>query len=113
MSTHPHDAESRRRFLHRSVGALLALAGLARARPLEAEGVAGTAMRRRYGGPHPTPRPGIEFYAGVDNVFDREVATFGVYGEAEDVLGEDFEDARRFIGPGAPRLFETGLRLRF
>ena len=60
MSTHPHDAENRRRFLHRTVGALLALAGLARARPLEAEGVAGTAMRRRYGGPHPTPRPGID-----------------------------------------------------
>ena len=60
-----------------------------------------------------TPRPGIELYAGVDNVFDRDVETFGVYGEADDVLGDDFEDARRFVGPGAPRLFETGVRLRF
>lgn len=60
-----------------------------------------------------TPRRGIEVYAGVDNLFDRDVETFGVYGEAEDVLGEDFEDARRFVGPGAPRLFETGVRLRF
>lgn len=60
MTTLPHDAESRRRFLGRSLSALLALAGLARARPLEAAGVAGMPMRRRYGGPHPTPRPGID-----------------------------------------------------
>ena len=63
MTTLPHDAESRRRFVRRSMGALLALAGLVRARPLEAAGVAGVTgvpMRRPYGGPHPTPRPGID-----------------------------------------------------
>ena len=60
MSTLPHDAENRRRFLRHSVGALLALAGLARARPLGAVGVAGMPIRRPYGGPHPTPRPGID-----------------------------------------------------
>ena len=60
MSTPSHDAENRRRFVRRSIGALLALAGLARARPLLAAGAAGTPMRRRYGGPHPTPRPGID-----------------------------------------------------
>ena len=59
MSTLPYDAEDRRRFLHRSVGALLALAGLTRARPLGAAVVPRTATRR-YGGPHPTPRPGID-----------------------------------------------------
>ena len=60
MSTPSHDAENRRRFVRRSIGALLALAGLARARPLLAAGAADTPMRRRYGGPHPTPRPGID-----------------------------------------------------
>jgi hypothetical protein len=69
MSPLPHDAENRRRFLGRSIGALLALAGLARVRSLEAAdvadvagvtGVAGMPIRRRYGGPHPTPRPGID-----------------------------------------------------
>jgi hypothetical protein len=60
MSKLPHDAETRRRFVGRSIGALLALAGLARARPLHAVSIAGTPTRRRYGGPHPTPRPGID-----------------------------------------------------
>ena len=60
MTTPAHDAETRRRFVRRSLGALLALAGLAHAPWLEAAGVAGLPMRRRYGGPHPTPRPGID-----------------------------------------------------
>jgi hypothetical protein len=60
MTTPVHDAETRRRFVRRSIGALLALAGLAHAPWLEAAGVAGTPVRRRYGGPHPTPRPGID-----------------------------------------------------
>jgi hypothetical protein len=60
MTILPHDAENRRRFLHRGIGALLTLAGLAHARPLEATGVVRTARRRPYGGPHPTPRPGID-----------------------------------------------------
>ena len=60
MSTLPHDAENRRRFLRHSIGALLALVGLARARPLGAVGVAGMPIRRPYGGPHPTPRQGID-----------------------------------------------------
>ena len=72
MSTLPHDAENRRGFLRHSIGALLALAGLARARPLRAVGVAGMPMRRRpYGGPHPTPRPGID----ASKVLTREKLT--------------------------------------
>jgi Protein of unknown function with PCYCGC motif len=58
MTILPHDAENRRRFLRRSFSALLALAGLAGALPVSAEDVAG--VRRRHGGPHPTPRPGID-----------------------------------------------------
>lgn len=55
----------------------------------------------------------LSLFAGIDNLFDRRFETFGVYGEGDEVLGDDFEDARRFVGPGAPRRFEAGLRLRF
>jgi hypothetical protein len=61
MSALPFDAESRRDFLRRSVAALLALAGIAWARPAEAGTFApGTMRRAPGGGPHPTPRPGID-----------------------------------------------------
>jgi hypothetical protein len=52
--------DSRRQFLRRSAAALLALAGLVRARPVQAGGLARTPMRHPHGGPHPTPRPGID-----------------------------------------------------
>ena len=55
-----HVAGSRRDFLRRSTGALLALAGLVYARPAEA-GILGRVTRRRpSSGPHPSPRPGID-----------------------------------------------------
>jgi hypothetical protein len=60
MSALPFDAASRRDFLRRSAAALLALTGLAWARPARAATVARGAMRRTVGGPHPTPRPGID-----------------------------------------------------
>jgi hypothetical protein len=60
MSTRPHDAENRRAFLRNAVGALLTLIAVARARPLGALGVAGMPRHPRAGGPHPTPRPGID-----------------------------------------------------
>jgi hypothetical protein len=59
MSVLPSDPQSRRHFIRRSVTALLALAGLARARPAGAEGLA-TAVGRGSSGSHPTPRPGID-----------------------------------------------------
>jgi outer membrane receptor for ferrienterochelin and colicin len=43
--------------------------------------------------------------ARVDNVFDEEYETFGLYGEADEVL-EDIEDeSGRFLGPAAPRFY--------
>jgi outer membrane receptor protein involved in Fe transport len=43
--------------------------------------------------------------ARVDNVFDEEYETFGLYGEADEVL-EDIEDeSGRFLGPAAPRYY--------
>ncbi|MGB1559890.1 MAG: TonB-dependent receptor [Sinimarinibacterium flocculans] len=53
----------------------------------------------------------LSLIVGVDNLFDTDYETFGVYGEADEVLGEDYEDARRFVGPGAPRSWSLGLRL--
>jgi hypothetical protein len=60
MSTLLARAHSRRHFLRRSLAALLALAGVTRARPALAGGVARAPMHRPDGGPHPTPRPGID-----------------------------------------------------
>ena len=71
MSALLASADSRRQFLRRSAGALLALAGFARATPAEAGGVARMSLRRRIGGPHPTPRPGID----ASKVLTREKLT--------------------------------------
>ena len=51
-------------------------------------------------------------YLDVDNVFDERYNTFGVFGEADEVLGDDFEDTR-FVGPGAPRGVWLGVQLEF
>ena len=61
------------------------------------------------------PTQTVEVYARVANVFDKEYETFGVYGEADEVLEEaydDFDDDR-FVGPGAPRTFKGGVKIAF
>lgn len=50
--------------------------------------------------------------ARVTNVFNTEYATFGLLGEADDVLGDEFEDPR-FLSPGAPRAAWVGVELSF
>jgi len=59
----------------------------------------------------------VEFFAKVDNVFDTEYETFGLYGEpdeAPDFGGDgdtyDFSDPR-FVGAGAPRAGWIGLKV--
>ncbi|MGQ3048323.1 MAG: TonB-dependent receptor [Niveispirillum sp.] len=52
---------------------------------------------------------GVTLHARVDNLFDRRYATFGIYGEADEM---GFEDAR-FLSPGATRRFVGGLAARF
>ena len=47
-----------------------------------------------------TPR--VSAFAEVDNALDQRYATFGVFGDAEDVLGDGF-DGSRFVTPAAPR----------
>jgi outer membrane receptor protein involved in Fe transport len=44
----------------------------------------------------------VQFFAKVDNLFDSEYETFGLYGEPDEAPGFDFEDPR-FVGVGAPR----------
>jgi outer membrane receptor protein involved in Fe transport len=46
----------------------------------------------------------------VTNLFGAEYATFGLLGEAGDVLGDDYDDPR-FLSPGAPRAAWIGLEL--
>ncbi len=61
------------------------------------------------------PSERVEIYGRVANVFDVEYETFGVYGEADEVLEgiyDDFEEDR-FVGPGAPRTVKAGLKISF
>jgi outer membrane receptor protein involved in Fe transport len=45
----------------------------------------------------------------IINLFNRRYATFGLLGEADDVLGDDFDDPR-FLSPGAPRAAWVGFQ---
>lgn len=47
----------------------------------------------------------------VKNLFNERYATFGVLGDAEDVLGDDFDEPL-FISPAAPRSIEVALTWR-
>ncbi|RPI60742.1 MAG: TonB-dependent receptor, partial [Lysobacterales bacterium] len=48
-------------------------------------------------------------FVNVDNLLDEEYETFGLFGEADEVLGDAFDDPS-FVGPGAPRAFYIGVR---
>ncbi|HCT99906.1 MAG TPA: energy transducer TonB [Methylococcaceae bacterium] len=52
----------------------------------------------------------LALFGKVNNIFDVHYNTFGVYGQAADVLGEKYDDGR-FISPGAPRAGWIGVRL--
>lgn len=54
----------------------------------------------------------IRVFLNVDNLFDEEYETFGLFGEADEVLGEDFEDSR-FFSPAAPRAAWLGIEIEF
>jgi len=51
-------------------------------------------------------------FASIDNLLDEEYETFGLFGEADDVLGDDFDEPY-FVGPGAPRAAWIGVRVAF
>ncbi|HEU4620216.1 MAG TPA: TonB-dependent receptor [Gammaproteobacteria bacterium] len=54
----------------------------------------------------------IGLFANVDNVFDSRYETFGVFGDAAEVLGPEFRNPR-FVSPGGPRAAWIGVRLSF
>ena len=56
----------------------------------------------------------IYLTARVENLFDKDYNTFGLYGEPDEVgIPGLTDDNTRFIGPGAPRAYYAGLNLRF
>ncbi len=57
-------------------------------------------------------RPGdvVSFFLKIDNVFDTNYETFGLYGEPDEVLGAGFENPR-FVSPGRERSLVIGLRV--
>lgn len=57
----------------------------------------------------------VELFGRIDNLFDKEYETFGVYGESDEVLEDAYPgiDDHRFVGPGKPRSGVLGIRARF
>jgi iron complex outermembrane recepter protein len=49
-------------------------------------------------------------FASIDNVLDEEYETFGLFGQADEVLGDEFDEPY-FVGPGAPRAAWVGFRI--
>lgn len=56
-----------------------------------------------------TPRISVEL--GVRNATNARYQTFGTYGDATEVLGDAYEDAR-FVSPGAPRRLMLSMTVR-
>ena len=50
-------------------------------------------------------------FASIDNLLDRHYATFGVFGEADEVLGDGFGNPR-FVTPSAPRAAWLGIEIQ-
>ena len=50
----------------------------------------------------------VRLFGRLTNLFNNDYATFGLLGEADDVLGDEFDDPR-FVSPGAPRAAWVGL----
>ena len=48
--------------------------------------------------------------ARLTNLFGADFETFGLLGEADEVLGDDYDDPR-FLSPGAPRAAWVGVEL--
>lgn len=55
-------------------------------------------------------RRGIALAANLTNLFGSEYSTFGLLGEADDVLGDDYDDPR-FLSPGSPFGIWVGIEL--
>lgn len=51
-------------------------------------------------------------FLNINNLLDTDYETFGLFGEADEVLGDAFED-NRFLSPGAPRAAWIGVSIEF
>ena len=54
----------------------------------------------------------VTAFVTAENILDERYATFGVFGEADEVLGDEF-DGSRFVTPGAPRAAWAGVEVRW
>jgi outer membrane receptor protein involved in Fe transport len=54
----------------------------------------------------------MRLFLNIDNVLDAAYETFGLYGEADEVLGAEFEEPT-FLSPAAPRAAWLGVRVDF
>jgi outer membrane receptor protein involved in Fe transport len=54
----------------------------------------------------------VSVFVLANNLFDTRYSTFGVLGDATEVLGPTY-DSPRFLGPGAPRAAWAGLDLHY
>jgi iron complex outermembrane receptor protein len=52
----------------------------------------------------------VRVVARIANVFNAAYETFGLLGDADDVLGDDYDDPR-YLSPGAPRAAWVGIEL--
>ena len=57
----------------------------------------------------------LSLFGEVRNVFDERYATFGAFGDTEEVELEEAPGATdpRSLGPGSPRRFTVGISARF
>jgi iron complex outermembrane receptor protein len=53
----------------------------------------------------------VEFFAKVDNLFDKEYSSFGLYGEPNEAPGLGSLTDERFVGTGAPRAGWIGIKV--
>jgi len=53
----------------------------------------------------------VQFFAKVDNLFDNEYESFGLYGEPNEAPGLDTLSDERFVGAGAPRAGWIGIKV--
>ncbi len=57
--------------------------------------------------------PALSMYLSINNVFDTEYETFGLYGEPDEVIPSLGDENTRFVSPSEPRGAWLGLRYEF
>ncbi|MGH8223062.1 MAG: TonB-dependent receptor, partial [Woeseiaceae bacterium] len=53
----------------------------------------------------------VSLFLTIANALNADHETFGLFGEADEVLGDEFDDPR-FLGPGAPRAAWVGVSIQ-